>query len=271
MKKMMFLATMVAAMIVCVPANAQSRKDKKAAAKAQWELEQKQKQEEAALLHQMKMDSLRNAQKQREEAAAREQALKDLKYETELASAQTKKNMKAQLMGVQLLYTPCMDEFIELNGVEGQIAAQGIATGQPTMEMAQHNANERAIDDIASRFAGVLKNGMENYTKDTSVPSSKRVTEGQMETMASSIGKKEINKLLVVKCRQFARDDYNQHVCYEACYIPAEKLIDAVVDEAAVRGVDVDKALFRKHMEEELKANQRAEQESLEQQRAAME
>jgi len=48
MKKIMLLATVVAmSMAVVMPVNAQSRKDKKAAKKAQWEMEQKQQKEEA--------------------------------------------------------------------------------------------------------------------------------------------------------------------------------------------------------------------------------
>ena len=62
MKKTIVLALMAMA-IVAVPATAQTRKDKKAAEKAQWEQQQKFAAEEAALRHQMKMDSLANAQR----------------------------------------------------------------------------------------------------------------------------------------------------------------------------------------------------------------
>ena len=68
----MFLAvTMLLSMAVVMPAQAQSRKDKKAAKKANWEMEQQQQREEAEFRHQMKMDSLRNVQKAKEEAAAK--------------------------------------------------------------------------------------------------------------------------------------------------------------------------------------------------------
>ena len=72
MKKIMLLATVVAmSLAVAMPVNAQSRKEKKAAAKAQWEMEQKQKAEEAALLHQMRMDSIKRANEERAEAEER--------------------------------------------------------------------------------------------------------------------------------------------------------------------------------------------------------
>ena len=56
MKKFMFIATaLIMSLAMVMPVQAQSRKDKKAAKKANWELEQAQQREEAVLRHQMKM------------------------------------------------------------------------------------------------------------------------------------------------------------------------------------------------------------------------
>ncbi len=64
MKKAHLFATMVImSFAIILPINAQSRKDKKAAKKAQWEMEQKQQMKESELRHQLKMDSIANAQK----------------------------------------------------------------------------------------------------------------------------------------------------------------------------------------------------------------
>lgn len=72
MKKLFFYATVVAmSLVVAMPANAQSRKDKKAAKKAQWEMQLQQQHEEAELRHQMKMDSLKNVQREKDEAKAK--------------------------------------------------------------------------------------------------------------------------------------------------------------------------------------------------------
>lgn len=71
MKKLFVLLVAMMAIMVCNPAMAQTRKDKKAAQKEAWEAEQKRKAEEAQLLHEMRMDSIRNAQKKAEEAAAK--------------------------------------------------------------------------------------------------------------------------------------------------------------------------------------------------------
>ena len=267
MKKIMLLATVVAmSMAITMPMQAQSRKEKKAAAKAQWELEQKQKAEEAALLHEMKMDSLRKAKQAKEEQEAWEKEMRQLKQEQQMTRTKSKFGMEQQLEGgVQLIYTPCMDKFIELNQVPEQMAAQGISTGQQTQELAMKAANERGLDDIGSRFAGVVKNAMESYNKDTSTPKGNRATEGSLEGMVISVGEKAIEKFYVVDCRQFAKDKYNQWICYEAMHVPMDKVVDAIMDE--VKDVDVDKAMFRKRMQEALDANAARENASLEQQR----
>lgn len=149
------------------------------------------------------------------------------------------------------------------------MAAQGIGTGQQTQELAQKVANERAIDDIGHRFAGVVKNAMESYNKDTSTPKGNRVTEGSLEGMVLSVGEKAINEFYIVDCRQFAKDRYNQWICYEALYVPMNKVLDAIMKE--VKDVDVDKAMFRKRMQAELDANAAKENASLQQQRAEIE
>lgn len=271
MKKLFFFATIVAmSLVVANPANAQSRKEKKAAKKAQWELEQKQAKEEAEIRHKMKMDSIAKVNKQKEEDEAWEKEMKDLKRDGMRAKLKNKNAMEQILEGgVQLIYTPCMDEFLALNKVPEQMAAQGIGTGQQTQELAQKVANQRAIDDIGQRFAGVVKNAMESYNKDTSTPKGNRVTEGSLEGMVLSVGEKAINEFYVVDCRQFAKDRYNQWVCYEALYVPMKKVVDAIMEE--VKDVDVDKAMFRKRMQAELDANAAKENASLQQQRAEME
>lgn len=271
MKKLFFFATIVAmSLVVANPANAQSRKEKKAAKKAQWELEQKQAKEEAEIRHKMKMDSIAKVNKQKEEDEAWEKEMKDLKRDGMRAKLKNKNAMEQILEGgVQLIYTPCMDEFLALNKVPEQMAAQGMGTGQQTQELAQKVANQRAIDDIGQRFAGVVKNAMESYNKDTSTPKGNRVTEGSLEGMVLSVGEKAINEFYVVDCRQFAKDRYNQWVCYEALYVPMKKVVDAIMEE--VKDVDVDKAMFRKRMQAELDANAAKENASLQQQRAEME
>ena len=75
MKKFFFYATLVAMVLaMAMPMQAQTRKDKKAAKKAKWEMEQKHQREEAELRHQIHMDSIQNAKRLADEKAARKEA-----------------------------------------------------------------------------------------------------------------------------------------------------------------------------------------------------
>ncbi len=91
MKKITFLAIALSLAMMTLPVSAQTRKDKKAAKKAQWEMEQQQQREEAELRHKMKMDSIQNAQKEKEAAKEAEAAAK-AKAEAE----QAKKDAEAE-------------------------------------------------------------------------------------------------------------------------------------------------------------------------------
>ena len=73
MKKLFVLFVAALAITVCNPVMGQTRKDKKEAQKKEWEAQQQRRAEEEALLHQMKMDSIRNAKKVQEAKAKAEQ------------------------------------------------------------------------------------------------------------------------------------------------------------------------------------------------------
>lgn len=105
MKKFMLFATVVAmSMAVAMPVNAQSRKDKKEAKKANWEMQQQQLREEAELRHQMKMDSLQNVQREKDEAKA-----KDALEAEKQAAEQARRDAEAeQLRQMQMVAEmPC--------------------------------------------------------------------------------------------------------------------------------------------------------------------
>lgn len=101
----MLFATVVAmSMALAMPVQAQTRKEKKAAQKEAWEREQRQKAEEAELLHQMKMDSLRDAKREKDEAKAKAA----LEAERQ-AAIQAKRDAEAELIRQQQMVAemPC--------------------------------------------------------------------------------------------------------------------------------------------------------------------
>lgn len=99
-KSILFAAVAALSLTICAPVQAQSRKDKKAAEKEQWEREQRYKAEEEALLHKMKMDSLRdvqrrNAEIEQEAKEARQRAEEDRRAAEAKAEKEAKRARKA--------------------------------------------------------------------------------------------------------------------------------------------------------------------------------
>ena len=109
MKKIMLLATVVAmSFALTMPAQAQTRKDKKAAQKDEWKREQRQKAEEDELRHQIRMDSIANAKKVAEEKAAKAEADRRAK-EAEEKAKQKKAEEAAALQEVEF-NEPCSSD-----------------------------------------------------------------------------------------------------------------------------------------------------------------
>ena len=164
MKKTIILALMVLA-IVAVPATAQTRKDKKAAEKAQWEQEQKFAAEEAALRHQLKMDSLANAQRVAEEKAAE-------------AAARAKQRAEAQAAQEQEVEVPCGDYY----STSEVIRALGIGEDYE-QQMATEMARSAALEELASQISTSVQALVSNYKKSMRV-NLKRESVRRVEGMA---------------------------------------------------------------------------------------
>lgn len=146
MKKTIIIALMALA-IVAVPANAQTRKDKKAAEKAQWEQEQKFAAEEAALRHQLKMDSLANAKRVEEEKAAE-------------AAARAKARAEAQAAQEVEVSEPCGDLLTTATLIRGR----GIGEDYD-QQMAVELARSAALEEMASQINTSVQAIVSNYKK----------------------------------------------------------------------------------------------------------
>lgn len=169
MKKIMFLATLVAMMIVAMPVNAQSRKDKKAAQKANWEMEQQQQREEAQLRHQMKMDSLRNVQQLQEEAQAKAKADEAREEEARRAAeAEAKaRQQKAEEMAAMQevdVDEPCM----EAGSSDSYIRARGIGESLQ-QQMARTKAQTVAVRDLGAKIGTSVKALIKHYANEETI------------------------------------------------------------------------------------------------------
>ena len=132
MKKTIVLALMAMA-IVAVPATAQTRKDKKAAEKAQWEQEQKFAAEEAALRHQIRMDSIANAKRVAEEQAA-------------AAAAKAKAEADAKAAQEVEVSEPCEEYYSTKDLIRGRGVAES-----PIQQVAMAQARVLAVEEFAAQ------------------------------------------------------------------------------------------------------------------------
>ena len=132
MKKTIVLAFMAMA-IVAVPATAQTRKDKKAAEKAQWEQEQKFAAEEAALRHQIRMDSIANAKRVAEEQAA-------------AAAAKAKAEADAKAAQEVEVSEPCEEYYSTKDLIRGRGVAES-----PIQQVAMAQARVLAVEEFAAQ------------------------------------------------------------------------------------------------------------------------
>ena len=146
MKKTIILALMALA-IVAVPASAQTRKDKKAAEKAKWEQQQQFDAEEAALRHQIRMDSIANAKRVEEEKAAE-------------AAARAKARAEAQAAQEVEVSEPCS----ELLTIATLIRGRGIGEDYD-QQMAVELARSAALEEMASQINTSVQAIVSNYKK----------------------------------------------------------------------------------------------------------
>ena len=179
----------------------------------------------------MEDDSIRRAQERedREADRMRKNELDDAKHEMKIAALNAQERLEE---GMKMLLIPCSEEALIQENSEN-MSAMGMATNQPTQEDAMLNANRNALSEITTRFLGVMKNGIEQYTKDSRAKSGNRGIEAQLEGLAITIGEKEENKQFKVACRKFTKTKLGNYNCYVALYVP----VDYVTDDGIKLGV----------------------------------
>ena len=148
MKKTILLAFMALA-IVAVPATAQTRKDRKAAEKAKWEQQQQFDAEEAALRHQIRMDSIANAKREAEEQAAARAA----KAAADKAAAEAKAKAQAEAIAAQevIITEPCEEYYSTKELIRGRGVAEA-----PIQQVAMAQARTLAVQEFASQIKSTV-------------------------------------------------------------------------------------------------------------------
>jgi len=161
--------------------------------------------------------------------------------------------------GAIKLLIPCMQEALALES-ENQWGAQGMATGKTYQEDALIDANRVAGSEFMSRFLGVIKNGIEQYSKDTHTKSLTREQKAQLEGLCVAAGEKAINELMRPRCREYLHEKQGTFGCYVALSLPCGKVLEKVNNAVEVAEIDIDKAIFRQRMQAELDAESAKQQ-----------
>lgn len=185
MKKLFVLLVAMMAIMVCNPAMAQTRKDKKAAQKTAWEAEQKRKAEEAQLLHEMRMDSIRNAKKAQEDAAAKADAERRQK-EAEAKAKQKKAEEEAAMQEVEF-NEPCSDYMSSANVIYGRGTGEDYEQ-QMSNDMARTSAIEELASQLSTKVQALVSNYRKQERKNTSRESIRRIEGLTMTEVDQSTG-----------------------------------------------------------------------------------
>lgn len=200
---------------------------------------------------------------QEKQAILHEMEVAKKKQEQELrrldAEAALQEKMKE---GNELLVTFCIDEAMDKEGE--YLAGLGISSNQTDEKDALVSANRVALSDISSRFLGVVKNAVSDYSKETNTRNGNQIKESQLEGLAMSVGENAVNKHANVVCRKIVSESAGTFGCYVAVHVVIKDVVDNMLNDLVAKAqeeqiTDFNKYLFENKMNEMLKANQEAE------------
>lgn len=152
--------------------------------------------------------------------------------------------------GEQVITTFCLDEAYDKPGE--YMGGLGIVEDRPDRTRAILDANKVAVADIASRYIGMIKNAIEDYSKDTTVPENKKMYESSLEGGAAAIGSAVIEKYANVVCRKLAQSATGGYVGYVAVQVMLNDAKKGLAEELEVRKVDFDKNKFFEKMDKQM-------------------
>lgn len=250
MKKIMLIATaVVMALAVAMPVNAQSHKDKKAAKKAKWEMEQKQQREEAELRHQMRMDSLRNAQK----VAAENEAKAEAERRTQEAEekARKRKAEEAAALQEQDFEEPCADYISTADVVYGRGSGEDFE-----QQLSADIARTAAIEQLAAQLATKVQAMVTNYRKQAR-KNTKRETLGRIEGLTITEVDQAVGfRIACRKTKTFVQDGERIFKTYMVVELNEDILLSAIykkLQQDPEMNVDANYNQFKQEFDEHFK------------------
>lgn len=232
MRKVSLLFGLIVMMFVAMPMSAQTYKDKKAAKKAAWEQDQQQKTEEDALLHKMRMDSIRKA--------------------AERAEAQRLREEQEEAMREVEVNVPCCGE--EFFSTSTLLRASG--NGQSmNQQVAKNMARSSALQELTSKVKVAVEALVENYYKSENLNMTETFEQRFQEMTVQKI-KEEISgyRTICEKYTKFMNNGRPAFKCYMAIEIGKDDLLKPVFetlsnDQSAQ--IDMDYETFKAEFDKE--------------------
>ena len=197
------------------------------------------------------LDSLKRAQEIRRIELQMQAEEAQMKADMEIAKLKAENARKATAARLgQKIHMPCIEESYDKAGE--YMAGLGIAEGEAERGPGIANANRYAIADIASKYVGMIKNGVSQYAKNVNTRNGNKVKENELEGAAEAIGTKLIDKYANAVCRDAEIADDGTYTCYVTVHVPLKDVVNATVDELGVIQTDLDRQKFREYMQSEL-------------------
>lgn len=221
-KNILFLIAVFMLSIVATPVAAQSRKDKKAAKKAEWEMEQQRKKEEAELMHQMHMDSLRAVKEGKEY-----QREKEYRLEAEReAERQAEKREQEYLRSQEANYAPCYEADTEeyFTGHQQRFMPLSYVSTQATSLL------RSAQQQLRQKIKGAYKQVVRDYFDQLDIDD-KFTAASHIESAGEMIIDEFINNTQET-CRKQTRPDASGKVTlYIGIKVSKEEIVREIVEK----------------------------------------
>jgi hypothetical protein len=177
-----------------------------------------------------------------------------IRRESELSQVQATAALAPQAQeGITMRLTPCKTESYDN---DKEMRGLGVSNPEKDQQIATRAANQAALIDMASRFAGIIQSTVQTYDKDARLSSGQRINEHDKDALAQVVGEKVINKYAQRVCLEHAQNELGAWIAYEALKIPLDvvkpEILAAVEEEAGRLQLGFDKKLFGEAMEKEM-------------------
>jgi hypothetical protein len=156
----------------------------------------------------------------------------------------------------------CMEDAFDKPGE--YMGGLGVVKDRPDRTMAILDARRAAILDIATHYIDVMKNTIEDYSKDVNVPSDKKMYESSLVGGATAVGSKVIGKYVNVICSVVSQSATDDWVGYVAVRVLLKDAKQGLADELDALKVDYDKEKFFDKMDVEFAASEEKRKKELE-------